>query len=1000
MKKSGKPYKLFCSIVCLACTLLFTSHQQACAEKTSGVSGLFVTAYGIDQGLKQSMISQVLQDSRGLIWMVTGDGLQCFDGMRFRSFKVPYSGTAGGSESIMREIVENKPGEFLISTNSSILNFNTSNGIFKSVIRKPGYCPRILKISFKKNPLIWLPDKKLCCIKGEQIIRLRLNYRDKMEPPADFFPEEAVETASGDLLVYNDKGFLIIENFRKNRTGEFLSRWHGMRDGCQGLANGKDGKTYILSGKNIYTFLPSGRLELFSETVRVRDGKMFIDRYGNFWISDKGKKSVYRMAGKHTSEIRLITRQGKHTDTIQSPVIGFFEDKQGNLWLGTDGDGVLVYSPGKMQFNLAKTGFTRTIESRNGQLWAGTYRNGLWKLSEDFSKVSRLAHTALPANLYYFDLAFDRQSRLWAVTDQGLFVIDTLGNLAYRHPFTSNAATFLFVTPDTVALDAECQLYLYAPKDKPRLLDSKEFGNIRKFIQAAECYWLATPFGLYRSKASAGFFRQMIFIKKNRISLKPVNDILYLDNCIWSATETGIDRFDIRGRRLPELKALAELQNEVIYSLVPDALNRIWFTGNRGIGCIPQERNSIIWFNARNNLQSLEFNGQASHKTTDGRIFFGGINGLNGFDPAGFRPQMRAPGVRLISLFVADTAYSGGIPPENPEIRLSWQSPHISGRVFTDDYENPEMQSFSFLLEGYQKEWGNMSVNPEFVYRNLPPGHYRLFVKCSNAYRNQSKATCLLTLTITPPFWRTRWFLILSAVLTIFVTILIVKGFQDRRFKNRLHDLEKQNAVNKERLRIAKDMHDEIGASLTRISILSELAKSRQAEADQSMKIIGQISEISGNVVDEMSEIIWAMNPKNDTLDCFSSHLRQYASGYLETAGIDGLFNFPAEIPPAPMTSESRRNSFLTVKEALHNIVKHAGATTVRLNLSYAENTLSIGIADNGKGFDPGNRLGTGNGLVNMQKRILEIGGAYTLVSEPGKGTEIRFTVKLDPASE
>jgi len=195
-------------------------------------------------------------------------------------------------------------------------------------------------------------------------------------------------------------------------------------------------------------------------------------------------------------------------------------------------------------------------------------------------------------------------------------------------------------------------------------------------------------------------------------------------------------------------------------------------------------------------------------------------------------------------------------------------------------------------------------------------------------------------------------------------------------------------------------MHDEIGASLTRISILSELAKSRQDEAAQSMKIIGQISEISGNVVDEMSEIIWAMNPKNDTLDSFSSHLRQYASGYLETAGIEGIFNFPSEIPPVPMTSESRRNSFLTVKEALHNIVKHAGATEVRLNLSYSENVLSIVLADNGKGFDPGNRLGTGNGLVNMQKRILEIGGAYTLVSEPGKGTEISFTVKLNPLSE
>ena len=233
------------------------------------------------------------------------------------------------------------------------------------------------------------------------------------------------------------------------------------------------------------------------------------------------------------------------------------------------------------------------------------------------------------------------------------------------------------------------------------------------------------------------------------------------------------------------------------------------------------------------------------------------------------------------------------------------------------------------------------------------------------------------------------------SVFAIAISAYIARKVQEFRYKNKLRELERRNAIDKERLRISKDMHDEVGASLTRISILSQLAGDPKNDPESKKKLVGQINEIAGDVVDEMSQIIWAMNPKNDSLDSFASYLRQYASGYLEAAQIDGIFLFPDTVPSAPMSSELRRNIFLTAKEALHNIVKHSSATRVEISLVYQNNLLSVKIRDNGKGFEIEKRTGKGNGLANMQKRIEETGGSYTIISEPGKGTDIAIKVSV-----
>ncbi len=215
---------------------------------------------------------------------------------------------------------------------------------------------------------------------------------------------------------------------------------------------------------------------------------------------------------------------------------------------------------------------------------------------------------------------------------------------------------------------------------------------------------------------------------------------------------------------------------------------------------------------------------------------------------------------------------------------------------------------------------------------------------------------------------------------------------------SKLHkaELERQTLIERERLRISKDMHDEVGSSLTKIAILSEMTQKEIDDRCKAETSLGKISEISRGVIDNISEIIWALNPKNDKLDNLAAYLREYAYEFLEGTNINCHFDFMENYPPLNLSAEFRRNIFLVIKESLNNVVKHSSANAVNMQLIYNEPDLLINIKDNGKGFSEDKMSKFGNGLNNMARRIEEIGGKFNVVSSPGKGVLTNISVKID----
>jgi signal transduction histidine kinase len=312
---------------------------------------------------------------------------------------------------------------------------------------------------------------------------------------------------------------------------------------------------------------------------------------------------------------------------------------------------------------------------------------------------------------------------------------------------------------------------------------------------------------------------------------------------------------------------------------------------------------------------------------------------------------------------------------------------------------------FRYRLEGFETEWQEAETRRTASYTHLSPGNYRFQVVACNDSGVWNEAGAALPLVVLPYFWQTKWFLAFSALGVLGVLGGTVRYLVKKSLQARLERVERESALERERSRIAKDIHDDLGASLTEIAILSELAQHSDAPREEIDSDIGKITTKARSLTRSLDEIVWAVNPQHETLDSFVSYACSYAGDYLRAARISCRLDVPERLPNAPLTANLRHNLFLVLKEALNNIVKHSAASEVWIRMSVAGSELAIIVQDNGRGFLPESvRNGASNatadgmeryGLENMRKRSQSIGGQFQLNSRPDAGTQIRVVIPL-----
>jgi len=376
-------------------------------------------------------------------------------------------------------------------------------------------------------------------------------------------------------------------------------------------------------------------------------------------------------------------------------------------------------------------------------------------------------------------------------------------------------------------------------------------------------------------------------------------------------------------------------------------------------------------------------------------LWFPNQRSLAVFDPA----EVSQPGRALAPLVEEVVADGQSLQPDaEGSLHLRSGARRIEFHYTLPDLRAPERLRFQYHLEGGDMGWTEAGNQRVAYYGLLAPGDYQFRVKAGGVAADWSEVSGAVQLTIVPRLWE-RWSVRVAGALTLLGATLAGGWAVGRaRLRRRLVLLERQQALERERTRIARDIHDELGAGLTQISLLSGMtAANARAEAGmraQSEKIAG----VSRSLARTLDEIVWAVRPQNDNLEHVVEYLGQLTRDLCDGSGVQCLFAVPSEVPVVEVSANARHNLVLACREAVTNVLKHSGATEVHLQVRLEPGALAVEILDNGRGFQEADANPRRSGLTNMRQRLSEIGGTCEFGRSPMGGARVRFLMPLSAA--
>ncbi len=429
--------------------------------------------------------------------------------------------------------------------------------------------------------------------------------------------------------------------------------------------------------------------------------------------------------------------------------------------------------------------------------------------------------------------------------------------------------------------------------------------------------------------------------------------------------------------------------------------NSIWLANNResDTPALARRTGPASW-----QIEPLPYTGlEAVHPTevcadpATNTVWLGYL-GLASYDRSwqGARAQPPLARLRRIAGSSENSVWNGaGDPPtasfgpgEN-SLRFTFAAPVLQPNIY-----GVAQAEYRTLLAGLDPAWSAWSTNTQRDYSHLPPGKFTFRLEARDAGgREGPEAT--YSFTILPPWWRTWWLLGFATLSVIGAVAGITRWFATRALQRRVALLEAQSAVERERLRLARDLHDEVGSGLGRVILFAGEA-TRSSDPAQQRAALDRVRDTALELVQHAREIVWAVSPQHDTLASLVERLADHVHQTLRAAGIECTVDLPAEIPAAPLGSEVRHSLFLAVKEAVHNCVKYSAAKSAWFTVRVTANRLTVTLRDDGRGFAAGERRGTGHGLRNLSLRAEALDGIAEIVSAPGQGTTITLNIPFE----
>jgi signal transduction histidine kinase/ligand-binding sensor domain-containing protein len=990
------------ALACVFCLFAALFCLPARAALELGYSAQIIQT---EQGLPQNNLNSIIQSSDGYLWMATFGGLVRYDGVRFKVF----------DSANTPELQNGRISALFEDGNGAIWIGHETGDLTRLIARRFG------SVSIPGKP------------HREPISQITMDGQGNL------------------ILAYQDG------SLRDVATGMFIETAAAEQQrGAVICARDQQGALWVLRAGALSRVV-AGKTQpvelnryaadqLVSGICRAREGGVWIAtqgqirrRVGDEWAGDMHvmfwpRTTITTLVEMSNGVLAVATidqgmyllrpnarpyhferKDGLPSDWIRT----LCDDREGNLWAALGSGGLAVLRRERAKHIPAEDRWKgRTVRSiaatSDNRLWVGTEGAGLYRYVQDYTGerfISVTSDRAPGTNSFVWSFAQDKDQRLWISTSEnGLFQL--AGDRFQQAPGLEDFATpvrALYATGKGMFLGSRSGLLKYENQKLLPLATNLVGADVRCMAESTNGVVWFGMFGGGLGKLENGVASQ--FRKADGLSSDFIQ-CLYLDEAdgaLWIGTaESGLTRF--KNGKFSSITAANGLRDQVICHIADDGLGNFWISSQAGIMRASKAELNACADGSLKRLHSLtlgETDGlptaQCSGglqptgcRTADGLLWFATLKGIVAVDPTNVRTNQAATvlveELRVNDVPVFSTNGASPIQIKAGRHRFDFDFTAIS-------FAAPERLLFKYRLQGADEDWIGPTTKRTASYTHLPPGNYRFLVSAANSDDIWNNAAKTIAFTVQPFFWQTLWFRVLGILITMGFVGLIALLITRQRYRRQLELAERQRGIERERARIAQDIHDDLGSSLTRIILLSQSARGDLDSPDIAAKGLDRIYDTARNLTRSLDEIVWAVNPRHDTLDSLATYLGKFAQDFLGAANIRCRLDLPVSVPSWPLTAEVRHNVFLAFKEALNNAVKHANATEVRISLTLQPSAFKLIVEDNGRGFSPPqtapDATNTEDGLQNMRKRLTEVAGSCEIYSQPNKGTRVTFNVPV-----
>ena len=982
-------------------------------------SHFIVDSWSTGQGLPQSSVISVIQTRDGYLWLGTLNGLVRFDGNRFTVFDEEK--TPGLNSDRIIYLFEDSHTNLWIGTDTTGVGLVEDGQIKNFEVGRAGQEGKLTSVCEDATGTVWFytADSHLARYQKGKMETLALNF--PTPPICRMIAAEKsgalwVADVSGMFSIrpenFNPQAIVVDESVRAERLDFILASRNG---GIWRLMDGRVQKWKTGGLEKDFGAYPWGN-SVVKAACEDAAGNLIVGTLGAgvFWYDANGKYE------------RISKEQGLSSAFVLSLCM----DREGNLWVGTDGDGLdrvkrkIFNAPAELHPWPAQS----LSEDARGGLWMtfGALGASYW-----WTNSPRDFHVGSYQNAW--SVLVDHEQHVWIGTwDEGLFQFQT------NHFGPAPGAEILGRRIFALFQDHNGQLWAGSQNGLARrdgqswkmltMRDGLSENAVRAIVEdAAGNLWVGTEgHGL-------NYFKGGKFISYQQTDDGlPGNDISALcldkDGVLWVGTfGHGLARFK-NGKWMRYSTRDGLVSNSVGFIIEDDAGN-LWIGSNAGLMRI-EKRSLDDYVPGTTNVISCRTYGEADGlptrecsigaepaaiRTQDGRLWFPTVKGAVSVNPVELKPNQRPPSVMIESVRVDGreqrTNLLASMWPQSITIAPGARQLVVQLEIHYTalNFTAPDAVRFRYRLEGRETPWTEADNTRAAFYSEVPPGHYRFHVIACNEDGVWNEAGSFLDITVQPEFWETGWFRIAAIVCFLGLIVAVVRYLSTQKLQRQLQVLRQREALEHERSRIARDLHDQIGANLTQVALLGELAEADKDAPEEIEAHVQQMSQTARETTRSLDEIVWAVNPANDTLDGLVNYACKYAQDYLALAGLRYRADVPAQLPATTIPPEVRHNVFLAFKEAVNNVVKHAQASEgwIRLKLHTSAagsppDRFTLEIEDNGRGLGRPDAAAaaTRNGLRNMRKRMEDIGGDFELGAASGQGTIVRLTVPISRLSK